>query len=338
WRIDLDSGDVAGTAVWQPAKGGDNGKLSARLRKLALPPEDTVTATTGAAAATSTRRDLPALDVTAESYVSKGKDLGKLELRAQPEGADWRIDTLALRNPESDMVASGLWHLQGGAQRTDLEVKLEVRDAGKFLARHGVPEGVRGGVGKLDGQLNWSGGPQDFNYPTLNGRFNLHVQRGQFTKVDPGIGKLLGILNLDALARRLTLDFRDVVAEGYSFDEMGGDIALKTGVMTTSNLHIAGPAAKVDISGEADIAKETQQLRIRVQPSLSGGLAAAAAAATVNPIIGAGVLLGSTILRDPVGKLFAGEYEVTGTWVNPHVERIGGGRLAIPGGEAGTVQ
>ena len=88
WRVDLDSGDIAGTAVWQPAKGGDNGKLSARLRKLALPPEDAVSA--AAASVSPPRRDLPALDVAAESYVSKGHDLGKLELRAQPEGTDWR--------------------------------------------------------------------------------------------------------------------------------------------------------------------------------------------------------------------------------------------------------
>ena len=33
---------------------------------------------------------------------------------------------------------------------------------------------------------------------------------GQFTKIDPGIGKLLGVLSLQALPRRLQLDFRDV--------------------------------------------------------------------------------------------------------------------------------
>jgi uncharacterized protein (TIGR02099 family) len=329
WRVDLDSSDVAGNAVWLPPKANDTGKLSARLKRLALPPEE-VSNNAAAAAAVAPRQDLPALDVMAESYLSKGRNLGRLELQARPDGTDWRIDTLALRNPESDLVANGRWHVQGAMQRTELEVKLEVRDAGKFLARHGVPEGVRGGNGKLEGQLNWVGGPQDFDYPTLNGHFSVNVLRGQFTKVDPGIGKLLGILNLDALTRRLTFDFRDVVAEGYSFDEMSGDVAVRTGVMTTSNLRIAGPSAKVEISGEADIAKETQQLKIRVQPSLTGGLAAAAAAATVNPIVGAGVLLGSTILKDPIGKLFAGEYQVTGSWVEPRVERLSGGRPNEP--------
>ena len=108
--------------------------------------------------------------------------------------------------------------------------------------------------------------------------------------------------------------------------------------MTTGNLRIVGPAAKVEIAGEADIAKETQQLRIHVQPSMTGGLAAAAAAATVNPIVGAGVLLGSTILKDPIGKLFAGEYEVTGTWVDPRVEPVSGGGSPGPGANSGATQ
>lgn len=331
WRIDLDSDDIAGAITWQPPKANDNGLITARLKKLALPPEEAALPNTPAAAA---RKDLPALDVTAESYVSKQRDLGRLELKARPENADWLIDTLALRNAESDLVANGRWRVQPSMQRTDLDVKLEVRDVAAFLARYGVPEGMRGGTGRLEGQLNWAGGPQDFNYPTLNGRFSLDVLHGQFTKVEPGIGKLLGILNLEALARRLTLDFRDVTNQGYSFDEMAGDIALRNGVMTTRDLHIAGPAAKVDIAGDADIAKETQHLRIRVQPSLSGGLAAAAAAATVNPIVGAGVLLGSTILRDPVGKMFAGEYDVTGTWVDPKVEKLGPARQGETAAEA----
>ena len=265
----------------------------------------------------------------ADSYTSKGRDLGRLELKAKPAGGDWQIETLALRGPESDLVATGRWRAQGTIQRTDLDVKVDVRDVAKFMARHGVSEGLRGGSGTLQGQLTWSGGPQDFNYPTLNGKFHLDVRRGAFTKVDPGIGKLLGVLNLEALARRSSL--HDVMQEGYAFDEMTGDIALKNGVMSTSNLHIFGAAAKVDIAGDADIAQETQHLKIRVEPSLSGGLAAAAAAATVNPLVGAGVLLGSTILRDPVGKIFAGEYDVTGTWADPKVEKLAASRREAPG-------
>ena len=330
WKVDLDSPEIAGSGTWQPARAGDSAKLTARLRRLALPDDETPTA---GKPPSPQRRELPALDIVADSYVSRGRDLGRLELAARPEGADWRIDTLALRNPEGDITATGRWRVQANTQRTDVDVKLDVRDAGAFLARHGVPEGVKGGTGSLSGQFNWMGGPQDFDYPTLNGKFAVDIGRGQFTKVDPGIGKLLGVLNLDALARRLRLDFRDVTAEGYSFDEVSGDVMVKNGVMTTRNLRINGPAAKVEIQGEADIARETQSLHIHVQPAMSGGLAAAAAAATVNPIIGAGVLLGSTILKDPMGKMFAGDYSVTGTWVSPKVEPSARGAR---GGSSGT--
>ena len=52
--------------------------------------------------------------------------------------------------------------------------------------------------------------------------------------------------------------------------------------------------------------------------------------------VGAGVLLGSTIFRDPVGKMFAGEYDVTGSWVEPRVERLGGAKAGAPAANNGV--
>ena len=44
----------------------------------------------------------------------------------------------------------------------------------------------------------------------------LALASGQFHKVNPGAGRLLGVLSLQSLPRRLTLDFRDVFAEGFT--------------------------------------------------------------------------------------------------------------------------
>ncbi|MGC5209903.1 AsmA-like C-terminal region-containing protein, partial [Escherichia coli] len=57
---------------------------------------------------------------------------------------------------------------------------------------------------------------------TLAGQVHMDVHSGQFLKVDPGAAKLLGVLNLQALPRRLTLDFRDVFSEGFAFDTVAG--------------------------------------------------------------------------------------------------------------------
>ena len=103
---------------------------------------------------------------------------------------------------------------------------------------------------------------------------------------------------------------------------------IQNGVMKSDNLSIVGPAARVAISGEADIARETQQLKVRVQPTLSASLSAGAALLMIaNPIIGAAVGAGSwlaqKVLQDPFEQIFSFEYVVSGSWSNPRVERVG---------------
>jgi len=105
-----------------------------------------------------------------------------------------------------------------------------------------------------------------------------------------------------------------------------GDVRVQSGVMKTSNLKLVGPAAKVEISGEANIAKETQQLSVRILPALSSSLSAGAALLFIaNPIIGAavgaGTLFAQKVLKDPLEQMFSYEYQVTGSWTDPVVTR-----------------
>jgi len=147
-----------------------------------------------------------------------------------------------------------------------------------LLARFGMTDTVRGAPTKIEGQLGWSGSPADFDYPSLHGSLKLTSGSGQFLKADPGMGRLLGVLSLQALPRRVTLDFRDVFSEGFAFDTIAGVGAIANGVISTDNLRLAGPAATVDISGSVDLAQETERLRVKVQPALSSTFSAGAAA------------------------------------------------------------
>src|SRR5262249_39329564 len=181
---------------------------------------------------------------------------------------------------------------------------------------------------KINGQLEWSGSPNEFDYPTLDGSFHLDTGPGRFTKIEPGMGKLLGVLSLQALPRRIALDFTDVFSQGFAFDQITGDVTMTHGVMKTSNMRLNGPAAKVLITGETDLAKETQQLAVRVQPAISSSVSAGAALFFLaNPIVGAAVgagsLLAQKVLRDPIEQMFSYEYHVTGTWSDPVVGKRG---------------
>jgi len=88
--------------------------------------------------------------------------------------------------------------------------------------------------------------------------------------------------------------------------------------MKSDNVRIVGPAANVTMSGETNLARETQQLKVHVQPSLSSSVSMGTAALLLaNPIIGAAVGAGTLLAQ----QMFASDYVIGGTWSDPTVER-----------------
>src|SRR5207248_1001699 len=143
-------------------------------------------------------------------------------------------------------------------------------DAGKFLARVGYPNTVLGGKAELAGSLRWAGEPTTLDYASLGGELKLSAEDGQFLEIDPGFGKLISHMNLQALPRRITLDFRDVFSKGFRFDRIEAASTVDHGVMDIRQFRMRGPAAEVAMSGRVDLAHETQTLKVRVVPSLGG--------------------------------------------------------------------
>lgn len=315
WRASLAGPELDGSATWL-AQG--KGKLTARMKRLAIP---AAMAGERSQDAPGRNRELPALDVMAERFSYKDRMLGRLELAAVPVERNWRIDRLRLVNADGALSAEGLVQDVASQPRTRTTVHLEVTDVGKFLERLGFPDGVRRGTARLDGTLAWPGAPQDFEYATLVGNLQLEASKGQFVKLEPGFGKLLGILSLQALPRRVTLDFRDVFSEGFAFDQIQGDVSIERGIASTSNFRIQGPAARVAMSGEVDLVRETQKLQVRVVPSLSDSVSIAGALLG-GPVAGVATILAQKILKDPLDQIFAYEYSVTGTWAEPQVSKI----------------
>lgn len=248
-----------------------------------------------------------------------------------PTGArEWRLNRFNIQTPEATLTASGNWANLGGAtagrslkerRRTVLNFKLDINNSGELLTRFGMPGVVRNGKGKVEGQVAWLGSPITVDYASMGGNFNVNVETGQFLKADPGIAKLLGVLSLQSLPRRLTLDFRDVFSEGFAFDYFRGDIAVEQGIAKTSNLQMKGVNAAVLMDGQADIAKETQNLRVVVVPEINAGSASLIAAA-INPVVGLSTFLAQLILRGPLVNAATQEFTIDGTWVDPKVTKV----------------
>ncbi len=129
------------------------------------------------------------------------------------------------------------------------------------------------------------------------------------------------MLSLQALPRRLALDFRDVFQEGFAFEDVRGDVSVAAGVARTNNLRLRGLQAAALMEGQADLQHETQDLRVLVVPEINAGTASLVYA-IINPAIGLGSFVAQLFLRQPLMQAGTREFHVTGTWDEPQVERV----------------
>jgi uncharacterized protein YhdP len=264
----------------------------------------------------------------------RGKKLGRVEIeavntdkaRAQtPAAREWQLKKLNIDLPEGTLRSTGRWLAarEGSPLRkSEMNFVLDVRDAGALLTRLGTPEALRGGTGQLEGMVSWQGSPLSLHYPSLNGHLDVRMGQGQFLKADPGIAKLLGVLSLQALPRRLLLDFRDVFAQGFAFDSVQGDVTIVHGMANTRNLQIKGVNALVQLDGSVDIARETQNLHVQILPNLDAGTASLVAGLAVNPAVGLTAFIAQWLLQNPLSRASAQEFLVDGSWAEPRVTRV----------------
>ncbi len=317
----LSGAPLNGEITWQPHGYSGTGKITARLRNLYWANEDK-TSTTTVKPTELHQQTLPALDISIEDLQFKGKNIGRFELVGFPEGENWRLGRLHITNQDGNLTGDALWSGAQTSMQTQINLLLDISNAGNILARSGYPNTVKNGSGKLIAKLNWDGQPDEFNYATLNGSLKLDTGKGQFLKMDPGIGKLLGILSLQALPKRITLDFTDVFSSGFEFDNINGNATIVHGVILTDDLHLDGSSAKVTMKGQINLNDETQNLRVEVLPALGSSVSMLSAFAA-GPAVGIGTLIVSKILGNPLDKLISFEYNVSGNWSEPNVTKLG---------------
>lgn len=310
WTAKLQSKEITGDVRWLSA---GKGKVLARLKSLTVPgPAPAKMGEPDDAGKTS---DYPALDIVAENFEAKDKKLGRLELLANQQGPDWNIEKLKLSNADGTLILDGEWHGWKRRPNTSLNINWDIDDLGKTLERFGYPDTIKGGSATLSGQLKWPGSPHEFSLPGLGGNLTLEAKRGQFLKIQPGVGRLLGVLSLQTLPRRLLFDFRDVFNDGFAFDQIGGNVRISQGVLKSDDFRMEGPAAKVAISGETNLDRETLNLHVKVSPSISDSLSLAAFAG--GPAVGAAAFVAQKLLKDPFNKLASYQYDIGGTWDDP---------------------
>ncbi|HET6787222.1 MAG TPA: AsmA-like C-terminal region-containing protein, partial [Aquabacterium sp.] len=353
WRAQIDAQQLAGqiemrpeSAAALPSGAGPTSRVVARLSRLSVPAADAEAFTDQAAQQmlSTEAASVPALDIVIDQFDWRGVPLGKLEVEAvnrlnispgNPPLPEWRLTKLRLSNTDAQLSATGNWTALGAQQaaatplrkgvrarhRAAFSFALDLHNSGNLLNRLGMPQTLKGGKGKMSGQVAWLGSPLEPDASSMNGDVTVNINEGQFLKAEPGVAKLLGVLSLQSLPRRLILDFRDVFQQGFAFDRIEGDVKITQGVAATRNLRMRGVQALVLMEGQADLSQETQNLRVFVVPEINAGTASLAYAA-INPAIGLGTFIAQVLLRKSIVEASTREFTITGSWADPQVDRV----------------
>jgi uncharacterized protein YhdP len=75
------------------------------------------------------------------------------------------------------------------------------------------------------------------------------------------------------------------------------------------------------MTGDVDLARETQRLHVRVAPSVSDSISIASGLVG-GPVAFVATFLAQKILKDPFGQIIAYGYNVAGTWSEPQVSKV----------------
>ena len=317
WNVSVDGAGVAGTV--RVTGSGPSQRVQLDLGRLYLTRDQDQAAAGPSGAGGIDPAAVPPLAGRIGDLRYAGEAFGALDFssRREPDGLDF--DSLDLRGDYGRISGRGSWRGSAAASQTRLAATAQFDDFGAFLARFGVTNLVRGGRGELTADLAWPGSPGAFAFSQLSGRVSGELRRGTLPDLEPGLGRLFGILSIDSVVRRLTLDFRDVFGRGFAVDSMQGKLELAAGQARLQDLRVLGPAAHLTLNGSTHLGDRSLDVQVLVVPQVTSSLPLAGAIAA--PGVGAAIYLGQKLFEGAIDKVTEQHYRVTGTWAEPKIAR-----------------
>lgn len=319
WTAQFDSPRLTGRLRYQKPQG-----IQVRLQQLHLTePPAAAPSTTPLTPQHMTPQAWPALLVIAEQVQLDDYTLGEVRLLTEPTARGMRLKQLAVTAPNVAVTAHGEWQVTDQGEHSTLVVQGVSENVGQLLRNYGFDTAPIQ-AGHLEWLLDvvWPEGFFAISLERLVGSFSLLLTKGQLVDIEPGaVGRVIGLFDLQALPRRLAMDFSDVFEEGLSFEIIAGDFALSDGYAETDNLILQASAARVEIKGRTGLVNRTYEQEVIVTPHLSNTLPLAGVIAG-GLSAGAVTLIVHQLLQTQIEKAMQYRYRITGSWDAPTIEAL----------------
>lgn len=249
-----------------------------------------------------------------------GVNLGHVTLKTSRQKDGIHFDKIILISPDLDLRGGGSWFIRDGKQQTNVLLTLKSDNVGNLISRLGYQGVIHQAKAEAVLQFNWDDAPNHFSLARLNGTLGTVINDGVISEVEPGAGRLLGLLSLSEIPRHLALDFSEF-REGLKFKQIVGQFDIVDGDAFTQNLHIVSPIALIDIDGRTGLAKRDYDLDMSIAPNVSKTLPVISWLAWGGQV-GALTFLMDQLFGKDFNKSIASSYRITGTWEKPVIKEI----------------
>ena len=254
--------------------------------------------------------ELPLIEIDSHKLLWRNVDLGHLKLQTERLLNGIHFKKVQLRGARSkiDFSADWLKHAQGTS--TQINGSLNMKGFGAFLGELGFTDELKETSADIRFNGGWRGAPYDFELSRLNGQLAVDLREGRIASIEPGFGRLLGLIAMEQWVKRLSLDFSDVYRQGLAFDQIQGHFKIKDGLAFTDDLTIDAVAATFNIAGFVNLGNKTLDQRVAVVPKSSGAIPIAG-----TIVDGITSLITRAVTDDyQEGYFFGSKYQLSGTW------------------------
>lgn len=265
--------------------------------------------------------DVALVNGVINELVIDGMQLGRFEVATQRVKEGLRFDKLNFTSAAMNVNGSGSWLYRKRRHQTNIRFDLDSPNVGNMLERLGYSHTIRHGKAQAHLQLNWPDAPEQFSFEHLGGTVGVVIKDGSIAEVEPGAGRLLGLLSLSELPRHLLLNFKEF-GSGMSFDEIRGSFDINDGIAKTDDLNVNTPVAVIGIRGQMGLSAHDYDLSVLAVPRVTSSLTLISCLLTGGSTCG-WVFFFDRVAGKKLDDSLAKRYTITGAWEHPEVKERG---------------
>ena len=332
WTADVSASELAGRVLWREPTVNQDSEVQAHFQRVrlrsSLMQDDRAQIEETLASELSDNHSLrlPRVGLHIEQLQVDNKQFGEIHLQAIPkqENSVWQLQNLQWQAPGMTAQGQGYWRFAGAQAGLRVEVQAELANVEEFLEFFGAPGLIHQGKGHAQLQLTWSQLPDRIRLNDIDAELQLTLKNGRFSSIQSRSAKLLELLSISSLSRlaRLELGVGKAFKEGFPFDQVEGQFALRQSQLYTQNYEVLSPVGRILLNGKVALKEETLDLDVMVFPKLDMSGAAIAAGFVVNPLVGVGAFLTQWVMQRPLAEAMQVHYQVQGHWDDPDIQAL----------------